>query len=153
MLGHLVAAAGRKVVLVPHLVDITVDEGGFGALLRHELRWARTMRTVRPVGYALSGLTDAIPLTISCGALRGFAGPDLVLIGIAVGLRVAAHYAGRARLNLSGPAMPWLVPIRDLLTFGIRVMSFTGRRVAWQNRDFIVRPDGRMVVEAKDSAS
>jgi len=84
--------------------------------------------------------------------LRGFAGPDLILIGVAVGVRVAAHYAGRARLNLSGPAMPWLVPIRDLLTFGIRVMSFTGRRVAWQNRDFIVRPDGRMVVEAKDSA-
>jgi len=153
MLGHLVAGRGRKVVLVPHLVDITVDEGSLPALLRHELRWARTMRTVRPLGYALSGLTDAIPLTILCGAIRGFAGPDLLLIGVAVGLRVAAHYAGRARLNLSGPAMPWLVPIRDLLTFGIRVMSFTGRRVAWQNRGFVVRPDGRMVAEVKDSAS
>ena len=150
MLGHLVAGAGLKVVLVPHLVDITVDEGSPAALLRHELRWARTMRTVRPVGYALSGLTDAIPLTILCGAIRGFGSVDLLLVGLAAVLRVLAHYATRARLNLPGPAVPWLVPIRDLLTFGIRVMSFTGRRVAWQNQGFIVRPDGRMVAEVKD---
>jgi ceramide glucosyltransferase len=153
MLGHLVAGAGHKVVLVPHIVDITVDEGTPATLLRHELRWARTMRTVRPVGYALSGLTDAIPLTILCGAVRGFGSVDLLLVGLAVAVRVLVHYATRARLNLQGPAMPWLVPIRDLLTFGIRVMSFAGRRVAWQNRGFVVRPDGRMVAEVKDSAS
>jgi ceramide glucosyltransferase len=153
MLGHLVTAAGHDVVLVPHIVDITVAEGSLAALLRHELRWARTMRTVRPVGYALSGLTDAIPLTILCGVLRGFGALDLLLVGVAVAVRILSHYAARARLNLSGPAVPWLVPIRDLLTFGIRVMSFTGRRVAWQNRDFVVRPDGRMVAEVKDQAS
>lgn len=158
MLGHLVAAKGHKVALARHVVDITVDEGSLAGLVRHELRWARTMRTVRPVGYALSGLTDAIPLTILWGAVMGFVRPDLLttdllLLAGAVGLRVGLHYAARARLNLVGPAMPWLVPVRDLLTFAIRVMSFTGRRVAWQNRDFIVQADGRMVAEVKDSAS
>ena len=150
MLGHLVAVAGRKVVLAPHIVDITVDEGSFRVLLRHELRWARTMRTVRPVSYALSGLTDVIPLSILWGLVRGFGNADVILVALAVVLRVLTHYAARARLNLSGPAMPWLVPLRDLLTFGIRVMSFAGRRVAWQNRGFIVQPDGRMIADVKD---
>jgi ceramide glucosyltransferase len=150
MLGHLVAAAGRTVVLARHVVDITVDEGSLAALLRHELRWARTMRTVRPVGFALAGLTDAIPLTILWAAITGFAPLSLGLLGAAVAVRLLTHYAARVRLNLSGPAVPWLVPLRDLLTFAIRVMSFAGRRVAWQNQAFIVQPDGRMVAEVKD---
>ena len=158
MLGHLVAAKGHKVALARHIVDITVDEGTLPSLLRHELRWARTMRTVRPWGYALSGLTDAIPLTILWAVVMWFGRPgllpvDLLLIGLAVALRVLLHYAARARLGRPGPARPWLVPVRDLLTFAIRVMSFTGRRVAWQNQDFIVQADGRMVAEAKDPVS
>lgn len=150
MLGHLVAAAGHKVVLAPHIVDITVDEGSFRTLLRHELRWARTMRTVRPLSYALSGLTDVIPLAVLWGLVRGLGNADLILVAVAVVLRVLTHYAARTRLNLAGSARPWLVPLRDLLTFGIRVMSFTGRRVAWQNRGFIVQPDGRMIADVKD---
>lgn len=153
MLGHLVAAQDHKVALARHIVDITVDEGSVAGLLRHELRWARTMRTVRPVSYALSGLTDAVPLTILWGAVMGYGPLDLLLVAAAVGLRVGLHYAARVRLGLAGPAMPWLVPVRDLLTFAIRVMSFTGRRVAWQNQDFIVQADGRMVAEVKDPAS
>ena len=153
MLGHLVAGKGYKVALAPHIVDITVDEGSLPALVRHELRWARTMRTVRPISYALSSLTDALPLALLWGAIRGFAPLELGLIGGALGLRVLTHYVARARLKLAGPALPWLVPVRDLLTFAIRVMSFTGRRVAWQNQGFIVQPDGRMVSEAKDPAS
>lgn len=156
MLGHLVAARGYKVVLAPHVVDITVDERSLPALVRHELRWARTMRTVRPISYALSGLTDAVPLALIWGAVRGFENIDLWLLGAALGLRILTHYVARVRLKLAGPAVPWLVPVRDLLTFAIRVMSFTGRRVAWQNRGFIVQPDGRMVAEVaevKDSAS
>lgn len=153
MLGHLVAAKGYKVALVPHIVDITVDEGGLAALVRHELRWARTMRTVRPVSYALSSLTDAVPLALLWAAARGFHEIGLLLLGAALGLRLVTHYVARARLKLAGPAVPWLVPLRDLLTFAIRAMSFTGRRVAWQNRGFIVQPDGRMVAEAKDPAS
>jgi ceramide glucosyltransferase len=153
MLGHLVAAKGHKVALARHIVDITVDEGSPAGLLRHELRWARTMRTVRPISYALSGLTDAIPLTILWGAVMGYGPLELLLIAAAVGLRVGLHYAARVRLSLAGPAAPWLVPVRDLLTFAIRVMSFTGRRVAWQNQGFIVQADGRMVAEVKDPAS
>lgn len=153
MLGHLVAAKGYKVVLAPHIVDITVDEGSLPALVRHELRWARTMRTVRPVSYALSSLTDALPLAVLWSAISGFDTVAVSLVGAALGLRVLTHYVARVRLQLAGPAVPWLVPLRDLLTFAIRVMSFTGRRVAWQNRGFIVQPDGRMVAEAKDPAS
>ncbi len=146
MLGRLVSESGFKVALAPHIVEVTVAESGLKGLWRHELRWARTMRTVRPVGYALGGLTDAVPITMLWAAATGFDGFAVGLAGIALGLRVLTHFAARKRLQLESPASPWLVPIRDVLTFVLRVASFTGRRVAWQNHDFLVRPDGQMVV-------
>jgi len=146
MLGNLVSAQGLKVALAPHIVDVAVNEPGLGDLLRHELRWARTMRTVRPVGYGLSVLTDAIPITMLWALLTGFEGPALGLAGLALCLRLLTHFAARRRLAVNAPATPWLVPVRDLLTFALRLASFTGRRVAWQNHDFTVQPDGQMVL-------
>jgi len=145
MLGNLVAARGLKVALATHIVDVQVNEPSLKDLLGHELRWARTMRTVRPVGYGLSVLTDAIPITMLWALATGFAGWALILAGLALFFRALTHFAARRRLAIDAPATPWLVPVRDLLTFAIRLASFTGRRVAWQNHDFTVQPDGQMV--------
>ena len=55
------------------------------------------------------------------------------------------HFIVRTRLGVGGPAAPWAVPLRDIMTFAMRVISFMGRRVAWQNEQFDVHPDGQMV--------
>jgi ceramide glucosyltransferase len=39
----------------------------------------------------------------------------------------------------------WLVPIRDLLSFGIWVTSWVGRTVEWRGRSFEVARDGKIV--------
>lgn len=154
MLGQLVTAKGYTVALATHVVDITVEEPDFRTLCQHELRWARTLRTMRPFGYALSGLTDVIPITILWTLAMGAQGADLALLGAAVGLRMLMHFVVRMRLGVEGRAAPWIVPLRDVMTFGIRLLSFTGRRVAWQNHEFDVQPDGQMVAtQAKVSGS
>jgi ceramide glucosyltransferase len=158
MLGHLVARRGFAVALSSYVVENRVHESSYRQMVEHELRWARTMRTVRPAGYFLSFLTDALPLAALITAVAallemGFRLPerpfdfDAVGLGIALAalvLRIRLHYAVRPVLGIEGPAAPWLVPVRDLISFGIRVASFIGRGVSWRGHKFAVRPDGTL---------
>jgi ceramide glucosyltransferase len=147
MLGHLVSLQGHRVALIPYTVDNIVAERSLGDLLRHELRWARTVRTVRPVGYAFSFLTDAVPLSLVFLALSGFSRAGFAVAAFAIGLRVLLHLGIRARFGPRVAFSPWLVPLRDMLNFGIRAASFLGRKVEWRDQRFLVLPDGRLVLK------
>lgn len=146
MLGRLAAANGYKVALARHIVEITVDESSLKALFLHEMRWARTMRAVRPVGYAMSFLTDALVLSVLVGCAAGLQPIGIGFIGLALLLRVLTHAVAGAKLRVEGSFRPWLVPLRDAMTFAIRVASFVGRGVKWREQEFSVRPDGHLVV-------
>ena len=146
MLGRLAAAHGYKVALARHIVEITVDEPSLGALFRHELRWARTMRAVRPVGYAMSFLTDTLALSVLVGCAAGLRPVGVALIGLALLLRIMTHAIAGVRLGAEKAFRPWLVPIRDAMTFAVRVASFVGRDVRWREHEFSVRADGHLVV-------
>ena len=104
------------------------------------------MRTVRPIGYASSFATDILPMALLGVLLTGFQSAVLVAVGMTLLLRLLLHFVARAKLGISGPALPWLVPIRDFLTFAVRVASFVGRDVEWRADKFLVHPDGQMVV-------
>ena len=52
--------AGLNVVVSPMLVAHAFEENSLHEMIRHELRWARTIFTVDPVGYIGSGLTHAL---------------------------------------------------------------------------------------------
>jgi len=146
MLGRLVAAKGYRVALARHIVEITINEPSAKALYLHELRWARTMRAVRPKGYAMSFLTDALPLSLLVALATGFGAIGLSLVAVASALRLAMHFAARSALGSAGGPAPWLVPLRDLMTFTIRAASFVGRKVEWREQSFSVQPDGHMVL-------
>lgn len=147
MLGKLVTERGWRVALAPYVVENRVHEPDLASLLRHELRWDRTVRTVRPWGHALSFITHTIPV-----ALLGLAGESpsaagLALLAAAVGLRVLTHRRVHAALGLPGHPTSWLVPLRDLLCFAVWIASFAGRRVHWHAQAFDVAADGRMTLK------
>ena len=146
MLGRLVAASGYRVALARHIVEITINEPSLKSLFRHELRWARTMRAVRPRGYALSFVTDALPIAMLVALATGLRSSGLILVGVALVLRVLMHFAARATFGSEGFLWPWLVPLRDVLTFAVRAASFVGRRVEWRQQKFSVQSDGQMVI-------
>jgi hypothetical protein len=45
------------------------------------------------------------------------------------------------------PARPWLLPVRDALSFAVFVASFLGRTVFWRDQVFHVEVSGRMTVD------
>ncbi len=144
LLGNLVSALGYKVALAPYLVENIVHEPGLSALFHHELRWARTVRTVQPIGYSLSFVTYALPVALLVFALWPSVWVAGAVVAAATGLRVLLHFVVRRRLALKGPARPWLVPFRDCAGFAVWAASFLGREVSWREQRFFVHSDGNL---------
>ena len=142
-LGAAVRRCGGRIEVSRHLVDNVIVEPSFSALFRHELRWARTIRQVAPLGFMGSIVTQPVALAflaLCLGALP-VAAPAAFLM--ALFWRIATvRFVDRA-LDLP-PTPLWLVPVRDLLSFGVFVASFFARRVAWRDTIFKVDPKGRL---------
>ena len=53
-LGRLVRATGHSIAFAPAIAETLINDSSASELFRHELRWARTVRGLEPVGYMLS---------------------------------------------------------------------------------------------------
>ena len=148
MLGRLVSQQGFTVVLSGYLVDNVVHEKGFRSLIAHELRWARTIRTVAPWGHAFSFVMYILPVTMVTALLSELAfGSDLiewVLNASALALRMRMHRTVGRALGTSDWRDTWLVPVRDVLGLGVWLVSLFGRHVNWKGRDFTVLSSGHI---------
>jgi ceramide glucosyltransferase len=150
MLGHLMVAQGYGVEMAPILVETTVPEPDLRPVLRHELRWARTIRTVEPASYAGSVLMYTCPIALLAGILLALGGLPvafaLLPLAGALWARIHLHSLVQRVFRMGeagiGEAGWWLVPIRDILSFGVWVASFAGRSVVWRGQHLEVDDQG-----------
>jgi len=145
-IGEEVRAQGLAVVLSRYLVEARVSEPSLTALWYHELRWARTIRTIAPAGFAGSVLTHAVVLSAIAAAATGFGLTACLFLVISMVLRLASARVIAGALGFSSAKL-WLLPLRDALSFAIFVASFFGRRVSWRDQLFQVARSGRMSVD------
>lgn len=150
-LGSAVRALGLKVVISPHVVETNVAEPSLGALIRHELRWARTIRAMAPYGYAGSVITHAVALAILALVVSGGATLALWFLAFALGCRYTMVRLIDGALNPARAPL-WLFPARDLLSFSIFLTSFLGRSIAWRDGRFRLTSDGRLVLDGEPPA-
>jgi ceramide glucosyltransferase len=145
-IGEAVRALGLAVVLSRYLVEARVSELSFAALWRHELRWARTVRTITSAGFIGSVLTHVVAIAALGAVATGFGLTASIFLGISLLLRwtTAGVIAGALGLAANGL---WLLPVRDTLSFAVFVASFFGRAVFWRDQFFQVEPSGRMSVD------
>lgn len=145
MLGKLVRDRDLRVELSSYVVENIVCERRPRGLWDHEVRWARTMSAARPLGYAFSFITYALPVSFMYLLVCTQAYLGWTVVGLAVALRLALHYAARSALRVRGPDRPWLIPVRDLLGLVVWGASFFGRGVRWRDRDFAIDAEGRLL--------
>jgi ceramide glucosyltransferase len=143
-IGEAVREAGLNVVVSPMLVAHAFAERSLHEMVRHELRWARTIFTVDPVGYIGSGLTHALPLALIGAALRGFDGLGVAAILCAWACRLFLKYRFTRQFELPDPNYA-LLCVRDILSFAIYLASFSSTKVAWRGQDFAVGRDGTLL--------
>lgn len=148
MLGQLVADRKRTVALVPYIVENAVAEKDMASLFRHEIRWSRTVRSVRPWGYALSFITELLPLALLAAvAVYASTASAVLAAGLVAGalaLRLGLHYVVRATIPYRGQHAALLVPFRDLLSLAIRVASYGGNTVKWREQMLTLRENSRI---------
>ena len=140
-LGELTRDLGLRTVLSDVVVETCVDERSLGKLVRHELRWLRTIRAVRPTGYSLSFITFGVPVAAIGCLLAGGGRPALSLLAVTVLARVILHFM--VRRPDSALALHLLaLPLRDALSLGLWGWGFVTRRVHWRDDRLRVTSDG-----------
>jgi ceramide glucosyltransferase len=149
-LGAAVRRQGLKLVLSPHLVDNVIVEPSLAALFRHELRWARTIRSIAPAGFVGSVVTQPMILALLALALGVWPAAAAMLAASLTCRGVMVRTIDRALRLRSSPL--WLLPVRDLLSFAVFVASFFTRTVAWRDQTFRIGPKGRLILDGDKPA-
>ncbi len=131
VLGMKIRALGQKVTLAASVPATTVAEKSLGTLFRHELRWARTIRGVAPIGFAVSVIQFPAFWALLTFAMSGGAAWAGLLLLAAVAVRSAS---GRAVERAMGAALTplWLPALRDVLSMAVLLTAYMGDEVAWR---------------------
>jgi len=145
-LGRRILERGQRMVLLPYFVDLTVDLDSAKSWWRHQIYWDQNTRAARPVGFAASVLTRAVPFALLYAALRLFdpLGLLILLVAIAVRLGTAAGNALLLRDRATLRAL-WLLPLRDLAGLLFWVLAMGKRTFVWRGYEFELARGGRIV--------
>jgi ceramide glucosyltransferase len=140
-IGEAIQAAGYRI----EFPDITVGHLCFHdslrSLLANELRAARTIKSIKPLGFAGTLMAHPFPLAL-IGALGG--GSDALLLAvIAMACRLALCRSIEQAFGLARQPL-WLLPFRDVLSFAVYVWSYFGTTVTWKNRRYRIAPGGKL---------
>jgi ceramide glucosyltransferase len=139
-LGELTRRTGLRTVLSEVVVRTVVDERSLADLVRHELRWLRTIRAVRPRGYALAFVTFALAPAGLGSLLAAGARPALTMLTVTALARLVLHSGSRD--TRSALRQLWVLPLTDLLTFALWCWGFVTRRVEWRQVRYRIARDG-----------
>jgi ceramide glucosyltransferase len=141
-IGEAVNALGLHVACPRLIVTHGCVEASLGDLVRHELRWAATVRGVDPRGYIGLGVTYPVPWAILA---LPFA-PVHALVTLAAAIAARMFLVGRVDRLTGAPSgqKAWLV-LRDCLSFGVFILSFSVRSVDWRGVRLNMDRDGRTI--------
>ncbi len=150
MMGNLTAKAGYKVVLSDYVVEHTLDTDNWIDLIQHQTRWNRCTRAGSFSGYLGLFLGHGITLSllfvlINQGSSLSWSILALtwtarLLMGWIVGVR-SLHDDVAKRLF-------WLIPLRDLLSFGLWSYGLIGDRISWRGKKFRIGKEGKLIALA-----
>ncbi len=148
IMGQRALALGYDICLAPAVVENIVEEQDVKGLIHHELRWARTIRSVAPMGFAATFLTDTLPLGMIVSLLLLAAGREwawaLAPLSLAVAARLVLHASTIGVFSSRSPSDLWIFPVRDLLSFFVRLICYTGKTVSWRSSHLSVGTGGEI---------
>ncbi|MHB1285325.1 MAG: glycosyltransferase [Leptospirales bacterium] len=147
-LGQKIVQAGYRIFLSPYIVDAQIADESWSSLWQHEMRWVRTYRNCRPVGYAFSILTRPFIFLLSGGVLGGLLERPLFWeLAAFLYLIHFASIAGIAGMHLLRPLRAkdlLLFPIREVFSLVLYLGSF-GSRIVWRGHPYRILRDGTLI--------
>lgn len=146
VLGKLAGEHGLRAVLSHHVVEHRIGSQGFAENFRHRLRWYRSTRRSRPLGYVGQVFTNPLPLALLLLGVAAGASWTWWLLGLTALFRLGALFAVgpvvlRDRLTVR---FAWLVPLQDVASFLVWCLAFFGNTIVWRDRRYTLLPDGKL---------
>ena len=140
-IGNRVHKAGGKVLLSREAVSTMYPAQTARSFWEHQVRWARTIRLVRPASFLGLLFTQGLPLALLATAVAPAAWIGAAYLAAYLVLRLTMAWVvgvwglqdGVLRRKL------WLVPLRDLLHFAVWLAAFTSNRIKWRGQEFVLR--------------
>jgi ceramide glucosyltransferase len=145
VIGQRAAELGHGVLFSSYVIEHRIGSQNMMHNLGHRMRWARSTRRSRPLGYWGQIFTYPLPLALLLCVSYPAAWPLLFLTLV---LRGGAALA-TARNIVHDPITQkqwWLLPVQDLIGFFVWISGFVGDTIVWRNRKCTVLRDGRLHV-------
>ena len=144
VLGQRVVEAGYQVLLSAHVVNHHASSLGLVNRFKHRLRWNRSSRFSRPVGYLGQGFTYGLPWAFLFYIMVPNSwGLALLLCALAVRAGLAFELGTKLLEDRTVLRRLGLVPLQDLLSFATWVGGFLGRKVVWHGEHYCLLEGGR----------
>jgi ceramide glucosyltransferase len=148
-LGCHIAQLGYRIEFAPVVVETDLGGGTWAQTWRHQLRWSRTIRVSRSLGYYGYVVTHATLWgLVALAAHQWQAGAAALGVRMLAGIWVGAGILGDRKVRRDF----CLIPLRDLFGFAVWAAGIFGDTVQWRDRQLKLRSDGRIFNEAKPDA-
>ena len=141
-IGERLREAGYAISIPRFSVAHVCRERTARALVKNQLRAARTIRMINPKGYAGSIIAHPAAFAIPAALLDAAHGAPLLLLALA-GRLVLCLSVERA-FSLQRQTY-WLLPFYDLLFLGVYAASFFGAGISWRGERYRLKSDGTLV--------
>jgi len=145
LLGKWAVERGYRVVLSSYVLDHLFLGESFESTFQHRLRWARSTRRSRPMGYLGEGFTHSTAAALLLVASGWGWAPAAALMAATLLARgwVSWEVGWRVLRDPHFRSSWWLVPFQDLLGFTVWLGGFAGGRILWRGVAYRVDRDGR----------
>ena len=137
VLGEAVKALGLQIAAASCLVECVTEDSGFLKYLKHQIRWAHTIRTCRASGYLGLLFLHGFSLLILSLFLFGPSSNALMLMTAAL---LSKFLAQERILSASGAKLNWrsffLLPLNELIIFFAWVYGWKTQSVSWRGETY-----------------
>ncbi len=147
-LGNRIARRGHRIAISTVVVECWSEPMNWGAVWKHQLRWARTIRVCQPLPYFFSALSN--PTFWPLLWLAVCPGKPALVFGVGcwlVRMWTASDLQARLTQTWACWCRGWLALLKDLLQMAIWLLAFLGNRIEWRGERMCLRRDGTLVRE------
>ena len=144
-MGQRIAAAGYRVELCGEVVETTVPAYDLKGFWDHQMRWSRSTRDSRRMGYVGLGVTYCVPWALMTVLASGGALWSFTLLTLALLVRISVALVVGVGVLRDDQVLRdlWLLPLRDLFGLLFWLWSFAGDTVVWRG-DLFRLHEGRI---------
>ena len=141
VMGNAMHARGRTVILSRCVVEHHIGNDSVARNWKHRLRWARSTRRSRRMGYIGEIFTKPVAIATIFWILAPGAWGLLV---ITLMFRAGVAWATAVEI-LHDPLIArfwWLLLVEDYSSFATWILGFFGNKILWRGRELTLLPDG-----------